>query len=67
MTFWRVPVNPWNSTRQGDDGHRGLGIFIAQTLIEAVGGSILFGNSAAGGGEVRIILPLSAVAGPAEE
>ena len=41
---------PWNSTRQGDDGHRGLGIFIAQTLIEAVGGSILFGNSDAGGG-----------------
>ena len=58
---------PWNSTRQGDDGHRGLGIFIAQTLIEAIGGSILFGNSDAGGGEVRIVLPLSAVAGPAEE
>ena len=58
---------PLNSTRQGDDGHRGLGIFIAQTLIEAVGGSILFGNSVAGGGEVRIILPLSAVAGPAKE
>ena len=35
---------PWNSIRKGDDGHRGLGIFIAQTLIEAVGGSILFGN-----------------------
>jgi signal transduction histidine kinase len=44
-----------------------LGIFIAQTLIEAVGGSILFGNSVAGGGEVRIVLPLSAVAGPAKE
>ena len=54
---------PWNSTRQGDEGHRGLGIFIAQTLIEAVGGSILFGNSVSGGGEVKIILPLSAVLG----
>ena len=54
---------PWNSTRQGDEGHRGLGIFIAQTLIEAVGGSILFGNSVAGGGEVKIILPMSAVIG----
>ena len=56
---------PWNSTRQGDEGHRGLGIFIAQTLIEAVGGSILFGNSVAGGGEVKIILPMSAVTGRA--
>ena len=54
---------PWNSTRQGDEGHRGLGIFIAQTLIEAVGGSILFGNSVAGGGEVKITLPMSAVIG----
>ena len=57
---------PWNSTRQGDEGHRGLGIFIAQTLIEAVGGSILFGNSVAGGGEVKIILPMAAVIGRAE-
>ena len=56
---------PWNSTRQGDEGHRGLGIFIAQTLIEAVGGSILFGNSVAGGGEVKIILPMSALIGRA--
>ena len=39
------------SVMAGDDGHRGLGIFIAQTLIEAVGGSILFGNSDSGGGE----------------
>ncbi len=58
---------PWNSTRKGDDGHRGLGIFIAQTLIEAVGGSILFGNGYAGGGEVRMILPLSAIVGPVKE
>ena len=58
---------PWNSTRKGDDGHRGLGIFIAQTLIEAVGGSILFGNGYSGGGEVRMILPLSAIVGPVEE
>ncbi len=57
---------PWNSTRQGDEGHRGLGIFIAQALIEAVGGSILFGNSVSGGGEVKIILPLSAIMGAAE-
>jgi len=54
---------PWNSTRSGVDGHRGLGIFVAQTLIEAVGGSIYFGNNANGGGEVRIILPVSVLTG----
>ncbi len=58
---------PWNSIRKGHDGHRGLGIFIAQTLIEAVGGSILFGNGNVGGGEVRMILPLSAIVGSVKE
>ena len=37
----------------------------AHSMIEAVGGSILFGNSVAGGGEVKIILPMSAVIGRA--
>jgi two-component system sensor histidine kinase RegB len=58
---------PWNTTRLGIEGHRGLGIFIAQTLIEAVGGSILFRNTVSGGGEVRIILPVPAIAGAGEE
>ena len=56
---------PWNSSRYGQLGHRGLGIFIARTLIEALGGSILFKNAAAGGGEVRITLPIDALTGDA--
>ena len=48
---------PWNSSRGSEGGHRGLGIFIASTLIESLGGSILYGNRKAGGGEVTINLP----------
>ncbi|MGC6452325.1 MAG: ActS/PrrB/RegB family redox-sensitive histidine kinase [Candidatus Puniceispirillaceae bacterium] len=48
---------PWNSSRGTEGGHRGLGIFIASTLIESLGGSILYGNRKAGGGEVTINLP----------
>ena len=48
---------PWNSSRSSEGGHRGLGIFIASTLIESLGGSILYGNRKAGGGEVTINLP----------
>ena len=33
---------PWNTSRRGKAAHRGLGIFIASTLIEALGGSILW-------------------------
>jgi two-component system sensor histidine kinase RegB len=49
---------PWNSSRLGTDAHRGLGIFIASTLIETLGGSILYGNGTNGGGEVNLKLPL---------
>jgi len=48
---------PWNSSRSAEGGHRGLGIFIASTLIESLGGSILYGNRKGGGGEVTINLP----------
>lgn len=54
---------PWNSVRSGQAGHRGLGIFIAQTLIGAIGGSILFKNSAAAGGFVQIRIPRTALLG----
>ena len=52
---------PWNSSRTNKGSHRGLGIFIASTLIEALGGSILYGNSKAGGGEVKIQLSRNAL------
>jgi len=47
---------PWNTSRGGKGANRGLGIFIASTLIEALGGSILYGNSKVGGGEVTVQL-----------
>ena len=50
---------PWNSSRVGQSGHRGLGIFIAHTLIQSIGGSVVFANGKNGGGEVRVSLPRS--------
>ena len=48
---------PWNSTRAGRQGHRGLGLFIARSLLESIGGSISFANDELGGGKVKITLP----------
>ena len=53
---------PWNTSRRGKGANRGLGIFIASTLIESLGGSILYGNAQHGGGEVKIQLPRSSLA-----
>ena len=53
---------PWNTSRRGEGAHRGLGIFIASTLIETLGGSILYGNAISGGGEVKVHIPLGSVA-----
>jgi len=48
---------PWNSTRAGQQGHRGLGLFIARSLLESIGGAISFANDQRGGGKVKISLP----------
>jgi len=48
---------PWNSTRAGQQGHRGLGLYIARSLLESIGGSISFSNDSLGGGRVKITLP----------
>ncbi len=48
---------PWNSTRAGQKGHRGLGLFIARSLLESIGGAISFANDQRGGGKVKISLP----------
>jgi two-component system, sensor histidine kinase RegB len=45
--------------RQGD--HMGLGIFIAQNLIERTGGTVGFSNNDYGGAEVRVSWPRSAL------
>jgi two-component system sensor histidine kinase RegB len=41
---------PFISTRQGEEGHMGLGVFIAKTLLERTGATVIFGNRQAGGG-----------------
>jgi two-component system, sensor histidine kinase RegB len=41
---------PFISTRQGEEGHMGLGVFIAKTLLERTGATVTFGNRLAGGG-----------------
>jgi two-component system sensor histidine kinase RegB len=41
---------PFISTRQGEEGHMGLGVFIAKTLLERTGATVTFGNRQAGGG-----------------
>jgi two-component system, sensor histidine kinase RegB len=41
---------PFISTRQGEEGHMGLGVFIAKTLLERTGATVIFGNRSTGGG-----------------
>jgi len=50
--------------RKGD--HMGLGIFIAQQLIERSGGTVSFNNNAYGGAEVIATWPRSAFEGASE-
>ena len=46
---------PYVSSRRGEEGHMGLGIFIAQTLLERTGAAISFDNDE--GAEVVIRWP----------
>ncbi len=50
---------PFISTRQGEEGHMGLGVFIAKTLLERTGASVAFGNrlSPEGGAAVSVRWP----------
>ncbi len=52
---------PYISTRTGRGDHMGLGIFIAQTLLERSGASLGFSNK--GGGEVAISWPRTMMEG----
>jgi len=45
---------PYLSTRAGDSSHMGLGIFIAQSLLERSGAELAFDNLAEGGAHVVI-------------
>lgn len=48
---------PFNSTRKGRDGHRGLGLYLAMSLIENSGGQMLVDNQPKSGGQVVIVIP----------
>jgi two-component system sensor histidine kinase RegB len=48
---------PYNSSRKGEDGHMGLGLFIATTMIEGLGGQLVARNVKDGGAEITFILP----------
>lgn len=48
---------PYVSTRRESDEHMGLGVFIAQTLLERTGGRVEFDNRADGGAEVVVTWP----------
>ncbi|MBI1209068.1 MAG: ActS/PrrB/RegB family redox-sensitive histidine kinase [Azospirillum sp.] len=46
---------PYLSSRADRAGHMGLGIFIAQTLLERTGGRVDFGNNRSGGARVVVV------------
>lgn len=48
---------PYLSTRRGSSGHMGLGIFIANTLLERTGGQVSFGNRPEGGARAEARWP----------
>ena len=49
--------DPYASSREGVDGHMGLGVFIAMTMVNHVGGSIKIGNRKTGGAEAILTYP----------
>ncbi len=50
---------PYLTTKTRDTQNMGLGLFIAQTLIESRGGQVRFRNHPKGGAEVMVTLPKS--------
>lgn len=48
---------PFNSSRKGRDGHRGLGLYLAMSLIENSGGQMFIDNPPKSGGRVVIVIP----------
>lgn len=59
---------PYLSSRAGDDGHMGLGIFIAATLLDRTGARVTFANRPDGGAAATVEWPRSAFGGaPGEE
>lgn len=49
--------DPYASSRTGVDGHMGLGVFIAMTMVSHVGGNMSIGNRKTGGAEAVLTYP----------
>ena len=53
---------PYNSSRAGSEGHMGLGVFIAKTMVENLGGWVQLVNRKGGGGaRVTVSYPRHAI------
>jgi two-component system sensor histidine kinase RegB len=52
---------PYMSSRTGDDGHMGLGVFIAATLLGRTGADVSFANHPDGGAEATVRWKRSAI------
>lgn len=46
---------PYLSTRSGEGGHMGLGIFIATTLLDRIGAQVTYRNKKTGGASVTLL------------
>jgi two-component system sensor histidine kinase RegB len=57
---------PYLSGRSDESGHMGLGIFIAETLLQRTGAMLEFANSTSGGAVVRVTWMRSALNRPGE-
>ena len=53
--------DPYNSSRQGKDGHMGLGVFIALTMVDQMGGQLTLQNRKHGGARVVISYPRDSI------
>jgi two-component system sensor histidine kinase RegB len=49
--------DPYNTSRAGTNGHMGLGVFIAMTMVEQIGGKLILENRKTGGASVMITYP----------
>jgi two-component system sensor histidine kinase RegB len=55
---------PYISSRAGDGAHLGLGIFIAKTLLENTGATLIFSNADDSGAVARVIWPRGVFSDP---
>ena len=52
---------PENSSRLGQDGHRGLGLFLVQSFIRQLNGTTIFQNRKPNGASVKIKIPIESL------